>query len=130
MSPMIFRRILTAVVASVALLAGGLAVTASPAMADVPANCANSSLCSYGAALWRTSEGYEWNPSSPGQECEAIGLTNQWTSVYNNSGRTVRMYKGAGCTGGYWSLAGGGELRNMGFYQPAWNDEIESIRFM
>lgn len=102
----------------------------SPTLAAAPASCANSSLCGYGAQLYNTNEGYEWNPSSPGGECEATGLTNQWTSVYNNSGRTVRMYKGPNCTEGYYVVAGGGYLRNMFLYQNAWNDNVESIRFL
>lgn len=128
---MTFLRRAVSLLAALALAASlTVAATGSPAMAAPPSSCANSSLCSYGQQLYGTAEGYEWNPSSPGQECESIGLPNQWTSVYNNGGRTVRMYKGAGCTGGYWSIGGGGYLRNMQLYQPAWNDNIESIRFM
>lgn len=107
-----------------------LAATGAPAMAAAPVSCANSSLCGYNNQQYDTSGGYEWNPSSPGGECESIGLTNQWTSVYNNGGRTVRMYKGPNCTEGYYVIAGGGYLRNMQLYQIAWNDNIESIRFM
>lgn len=122
------RRIAAAVAILAVSLVSALAV-ASPASAAPPSSCTNSSLCSYVAQQFSTSQGYELNPvQSPGT-CDNVGLPNSWTSVYNNSGRSVRMYKNPNCSGGVWTLASGDSLRNMSLYQPSWNDTIDSIRW-
>lgn len=115
--------------AVLALALVGILGLASPAMAAPPTSCTNSSVCGYGRHQFSTAEGYELSPVRSAGTCENLGLRNQWTSVYNNSGRTIRMYKNTGCGGGHWELPSGDSLRNMALYQPSWNDNIESIMF-
>lgn len=135
----ITRRIALAITMLLIALGGTFTATAGPAAAAptptpgastfaVPGSCANTSLCGYNNDQFSTSGGYEWIPAAAGQ-CETVGLRNQWTSVYNNGGRTVKLYKQVGCTGGVWTLTSGDSLRNMSLYQPSWNDNIESVRW-
>lgn len=110
------------------VVVASLALLASPASAAAPDGCANSSLCGYVDQQFNTDHGYEWIPAQAGV-CETVGLRNRWTSVYNNGGRTVKLYKQVGCVGGVWTLPSGDSLRNMSLYQPSWNDNIESVRW-
>jgi hypothetical protein len=115
--------------AALILTLAGFLTFASPASAAPPAGCANQSICAYVADQYDRSEGYEWMPVRPAGTCEDVGLPNSWTSVYNNTGRSVRFYKNYGCGNGVWTLAAGSSLRNMALYQPSWNDNIQSVRF-
>jgi peptidase inhibitor family I36 len=124
---MTIRRIAAAAVAFTLTLFGALAVTASPAAAAVPQSCTNNSVCGFGANQFNLYEGYEWIVGAVGS-CQNVGLNDSWTSVYNNFGRTVRLYRDANCGNGVWSLASGGSLSNMALYQPSWNDKISSVR--
>ena len=125
----IYKRI-AAVLAAIVLGLGGVLVVSSPAAAAPPGGCTNSSVCGYAADQYARNEGYETIPNSGAGVCENVGLPNRWTSVYNNSGRTIKLYKNVNCGNGVWTLASGGSLRNMALYQPSWNDNIESFRFV
>jgi hypothetical protein len=117
-----------AMVATFALTLGGtIAFTASPAAAAPPSSCANNSVCGYNNSGFQTAGGYEWVTGAAGS-CQPVGLNDRWTSVYNNFGRTIRLYRAANCSDGVWSLASGDSLTNMATWQPAWNDKITSVR--
>lgn len=94
-----------------------------------PASCAGSSVCGYVASEYRTHEGYEWMPRRSYGVCENVHYNNLWSSVYNNSGRTVRLYKGVNCTEGYWVMPNGDGLCCLSIFQPTWNDNIASLRW-
>lgn len=117
-----------AVAATFTLALGGtLAATSTPAAAAPPANCANNSVCGYAAPNYATVDGYEFVTGSAGS-CQNVGLGNKWTSVFNNTGRQIRLYKNINCGNGVWSLPNGDGLSHMALYQPSWNDNIESVR--
>lgn len=126
---MTMRRILATLSVFLVTLMGALVVSAQPAAAAAPGNCANSSVCGYGDRSYTTGQGYEFATFPGAGVCDNIGLPNQWTSVYNNSGRTVRLYRNANCGNGVWTLTSGSGLNNMGLWQPSWNNTIESIRW-
>lgn len=111
------------------IAAGTLAALAlaAPASAAPPGNCANNSVCGYVNQLYSTAGGYEYVTGSAGS-CQNVGLNDSWTSVFNNTGHTVRLYRDANCGNGVWTLANGDGLRNMSLYQPSWNDKISSVR--
>jgi len=117
----------TAAVAALLLSLAGIFVISSPAAAAVPGSCANNSVCGFVDQQFQTTHGYEWVAGTPGS-CQNVGLNDSWTSVYNNAGRTVRLYRDANCGNGVWTLTSGDSLRNMGLYQPSWNDKISSVR--
>jgi Peptidase inhibitor family I36 len=134
-------RRMAAIAATLALLIGAfVGVTPSvasagptappPVVLAAPGSCTNSSLCGYNRHQYSTAEGYELNPVGSAGDCEPVAFNDQWTSVWNNSGRSVRLYKDAGCSGGVWTLSNGDGLRNMSLYQPSWNNEISSYRWV
>lgn len=92
-----------------------------------PSSCANQSLCGYGRINYGTDLGYEYMPARSFGTCENVGLRNQWSSLYNNGGRTVRVYKGLGCTGSYLTFYNGQNVQNMYASYPTYNDQIESV---
>lgn len=106
-----------------------LAIPASMAHAAPPDTCANTSVCGYVAGQYHPAEGYEWLPARTYGVCENVHYQNAWSSVFNNSGRTVRLYKGANCTGGVWVLGNGDGLCCMSLWQPSWDDNFASIRW-
>ena len=120
-------RRLAAATAAIALALTGSLMIASPASA-APGNCANSSVCGYGDTEYRTGQGYEFVTGSAG-ECVNVGLRNTWSSVFNNAGRTVRLYRNVNCANGVWTLSGGDGLSAISLFQPSWNNTIESVRF-
>src|ERR1051326_3234699 len=66
-------------------------IAASVTALAPPSTCVNSSVCGYGAASFRPRLGYEYTPSHPGGYGETmVPLPNQWSSLYNNTGRTIR----------------------------------------
>jgi hypothetical protein len=124
---MTIRRLLATLSAFMIMVAGVLVFSAGPAAAAVPAGCTNNSVCGFVGDQYAQSEGYEWVNGAVGS-CQNVGLNDSWTSVYNNFGRTVRLYRDANCGNGVWSLASGAGLQNMGIWQPSWNDKISSVR--
>lgn len=113
------------------LIAAGLSLTAaSPAQAAPPASCTNSSFCGYGHQNYSTEEGYELTPFYRAGLCEPTALRNSYTSLYNNSGRTVRVYKSNNCSGEYLTYYNGTGVTNIFFPHPTWNDNIESLKYI
>lgn len=126
---MTMKRMIAFALTALLAVAGTLMITASPAAAAAPSNCANSSVCGYDLSQFNgTSGNYEWVTGTAGS-CQPVGLNDKWTSVYNNAGRTIRLYRDANCGDGVWTLTSGDSLRNMGLYQPSWNNKITSVRF-
>lgn len=91
------KKIYAAVAAFLLALAAMLAV-AAPAQAT-PNNCSQAyAYCAYQDVNFGTSDEWERNyVFSPG--CYAAAYNDLYESFWNNSGRTVTLYKHAGCTG-------------------------------
>src|ERR1051326_6547335 len=110
--------------------------TTVPIAASVPAlpppgTCVNSSVGGYGAASFSTSLGYEYIPSHTAGYCETmVALPNQWSSLYNNTGRTIRVYKDTFCGGDYLQLASGDSHKGLVVSHPTLQDHIESVKFL
>lgn len=121
-----FKRI--AAIASTSALMLGL--TGGPALAAAPpASCTNSSLCGYVDSSFRTREGYSLMPARSAGTCENLAARNQWSSIYNNSGRTVRMHKNLNCGGDGLTFTNGQNSTDMWLTHPTFNDNIESVRW-
>lgn len=124
----IFRRA-AAMLAALTLTLTVLLAPGSPAAAAPPASCGNLLLCGYVNTNYQTNQGYELIPSVVG--CDSVAFPNNWSSLYNNTGRTVRFWKGPGCTGTYISFSNGqGEVRLATSSHPTWENQIESYRIL
>ncbi len=97
---------------------------------DRPASCAGSSLCGYVDVGFSTGAGYEFIPFST--TCETVAFNNAWSSAYNNSGRTVRMFNTSNCTGSYMQWVNGAGDPNFVILVPPGppNDTVSSVKFL
>lgn len=94
-----FKRISALIVAALAGV-GILLATATPALADTPpSSCTASSVCGYVNVQYRTDQGYELNPQDAPGTCVVVFYRNAWSGVFNNTNRTIRLFKNTGCTG-------------------------------
>jgi hypothetical protein len=124
------KRIIYLAALLVALAGGIVPIDASPAAAAVPPpSCPNSTFCGYGAIAYGGSLGYEYIPVRPAGTCEYAALNNQWSSMFNGSGRSVRAFDSSNCTGGYITVANGREVQTITISYPGWGDRISSIQF-
>lgn len=122
------RRIAAMFAAFAVALTAGLA-TASPAQA-APSNCANSSVCGYVAGGYYTDQGYEYIPTRSAGTCEWVAHANKWSSFWNNSGRTIRLFKNSNCSGtDYIQYTNGTGHGTLSIRHPSFNDNIESVQF-
>jgi hypothetical protein len=105
---------------------------AAPAIAAPPSSCANQSVCGYVNIDFRTDQGYEWIPVQNGGTCVIVSHRNAWSGVYNNSGRTIRMYRNTGCTGTDYKTITNGDWRNRFSLQlgPSWDNSVDAIKFI
>lgn len=100
-------------------------------LAAPPANCRyNYSACGYESAFYNCDDGCEVIPrQTPG--CEPVALAGQWSSYFNNSGRTTRVYKTTGCTGSYLTYySGTGETYFLTSGHTDWENAVRSVRFV
>jgi len=97
-----------------------------------PANCRyNASVCGYESFNYLCDDGCEVIPFSTAGGCEAVALPNQWSSFWNNSGRTVRLYKTANCTSSYLTYySSTGEDYFLTSGQTSWENAVRSVRFI
>lgn len=106
------------------------AVTATPgaAQAAAPARCASLSVC--GFVDHNYGGNYEWIPSQRAGTTSDLAFPNRWSSFFNNSGRTIRLYTRLDCTGDYRQYSNGSGVPNVTLYVgPTWNDNVECVRF-
>jgi hypothetical protein len=126
-----FQRI-AAAFAAFALTLGGILVASTPAQAAPPSNCPNSSMCGYVNSGYTTGGGYEINPVRSNGVCENVAFNDAWSSIYNNSGKTVRFFAQANCAGSTsssFTLANGSGHSEMSLSRPTFADEISSYRW-
>lgn len=118
------------------------ATTTAPASAAVqaaapttqsipPSSCANASVCGYVNNNYQTNQGYEFIPTRTSGTCEVMAFRNAWSSAFNNSGRTIRIYKTTNCTGDYRALSNGdGRLQFSTQWGPTWDNTTDAIKFL
>ncbi|MEU8250706.1 peptidase inhibitor family I36 protein [Nonomuraea sp. NPDC048916] len=123
---MTFKKRLGIPLAALTLALTGAVATASPAQADYT-DCFSGRLC-----FWQD---YEYSGTlgmySPSTSCYSMGvMNNETTSVYNRSGRTVRLYDSGNCTGDYYSISNGFRVWNLRYGPQGsnWNDRISSFK--
>jgi hypothetical protein len=104
---------------------------AATVQADPPDSCTAASVCGYVNTGYDTDQGYEFIPARHAGVCEIVSLRNAWSGVYNNSGRTIRMFRNTGCTGtSYKQIAnGGGHWQFSIKYGPTWDNTVDAIQF-
>lgn len=124
-----------------AILTLGVTASAAPALAGpssaapsavallAPNNCPQLSMCGYNDGGWRTDHGYEINPVRANGTCEGVAFNDQWSSIWNGSGKTVRFFINAGCSGSSYTLANGSGSQYLTLSHPTFSDEISSYRW-
>lgn len=121
-----------------ALLAAGLTATpanaapATPAIkGPVPPSCTDLSVCGYVNTGYATNQGYELIPTGPSGHCEVVSLRNAWSGVFNNSGRTIRMFRNTSCSGSDYKQFdnGGGHAQFSVRFGPTWDNSVDAIQF-
>lgn len=118
---------------AVALLAAvvlGSFVLAAPAVAAPPPSCTNFSVCTYVNIGYRTNQGYELIPVRTGGTCEQTFYQNSISGVYNNSGRSIRLYKNDNCSGESMVFYNGTGHHQFSVRYPTWENDIESLKFL
>lgn len=134
-----FRRT-AAALAALAIALGGSLAAASPASAGRspapelvaqtgPTSCPQSSMCGYNDANFGTPHGYEINPVRSNGVCEGVAFNDQWSSIHNGSGKTVRFFENAGCAGRSFTLSNGSGAAYLTVSRPTFSDEISSYRW-
>lgn len=126
-------RKLSPTAAALAIAAATLTGTlsASPAQAAtlaVPSSCASRAVCGYNETNFNTGSGYAYVYAN--NACEDLTSPYNWSSLYNNSGRTIRVYKTGNCTGDYVQYANGGSSAWLPLSHPTFNNNIRSVRFV
>jgi hypothetical protein len=122
-----FKRLASVAAAATLTLGGALAVSAP---AQAVSYCPNGNFCGFNDINYSLAQGGEYNPSSTG--CEpVISTPNQWSSLWNSSGRAVRVYKGPGCTGDSWLIANGSGDAHLSINAThfLYENNIESYRW-
>lgn len=121
-----FKRIAAVFAVMAALL---LAV---PASAEAtPSSCPNSTLCGYvDINYWCSTQGCELNPTRSGGTCENVTFRNAWSSLWNNSGRSIRVYKNLNCGGDSLFYYNGTGDDHMSIDHFSFENNIESYRFL
>jgi hypothetical protein len=99
--------------------------------AELAPDCPSQTLCGWVDNGHSCAHGCEYIPVEPANSTEQVALPNQWSSVFNNSGRSVRLHSRADCTGtGYVTIANGSHWSSILLVWPSYNDNIECVRFM
>jgi hypothetical protein len=124
---------LAAFAVSLLMTLGFSLTVAGPASAadEKPASCTNASVCGYVNSLFRTNQGYELIPSRSAGVCVYVAFPDAWSGIWNNSGRTVRVFKNGSCSGSdyltYYNGTGHGQLSVQ---HPTWENKIRAVRFI
>lgn len=92
-----------------------------------PANCGDLLLCLYTDANFygRRQDAY----ARANGTCDGVLYNDQISSIWNGSGKSVRFYNNAGCSGTAFSLANGGSSALMTITHPTSVDEITSYKW-
>jgi hypothetical protein len=114
---------------------GLFVVAVTPAQASTadtpPSSCAAASVCGYVNTGYQTNQGYEYIPLA-GATCQVVAYRNAWSGVFNNSGRTIRLFKNTGCTGtDYKTIANGtGKYQFSVQLGPTWDNSVDAVKFV
>jgi len=92
-----------------------------------PANCPASSLCMYNDANYYG--GQDNRLARANGTCDGVAYNDQISSIWNGSGKSVRFYNDAGCTGQAYSLPNGSGSAYLTITHPTQSDEITSFKW-
>ena len=139
----ITRRIAVLLAGTAMLLMGGLAAPAAAAptpafqgptadevaraSAAKPGSCGDSLLCLYNNANYQGSRQDQYARANG--TCDGVLYNDQVSSIWNGSGKSVRFYNDAGCTGQAFSLANGVGSAYMTITHPTQADELTSFKW-
>jgi len=92
-----------------------------------PASCGDSLLCLYNNANWLGARQDQYARANG--TCDGVLYNDQVSSIWNGSGKSVRFYNDAGCTGQAFSLANGTGSAYMTISHPTQADELTSFKW-
>jgi len=97
------------------------------AAAVKPASCGDSLLCLYNDDSYtgRRQDQY----ARANGVCDGVLYNDQVSSIWNGSGKSVRFYNDAGCTGQAFSLANGNGTALMTITHPTQHDKLTSFKW-
>lgn len=123
---MTIRRIIAAALAATAIVVVG---AATPAQAvGKPASCGSLLLCLYTGDAYTGARQDQFSRANG--TCDGVLYNDQLSSVWNGSGKSVRFYNDAGCTGGgAFSVANGTGVPHMNITHPTSVDETTSFKW-
>jgi len=140
---MTFYNRMAAFFAAIALAMSALFLISTPASAGVPptpagqdqaartvkpSSCGSSLLCMYTGDGW--SGNREDRLKRANGTCDNVAYNDQYSSIWNGSGVSVRFYNDAGCTGQAFTLVNGDGSAHMTLTHPTQVDEISSIKWL
>lgn len=131
---------MAAVAFAITMAVGGALVLVPPASADPPsasqvaaasaarpASCGDLYLCLYTNANYFGSQQSQY--ARVNGACDGVIFNDQVSSIWNGSGKSVRFYNDAGCTGQAFSLANGTGSAYMTITHPTQADELTSYKW-
>lgn len=125
-------RTVVATLMATAIVSAGFTVAASPASAEAPPDsCTLFSVCGYVNTQYRTDQGYELIPERDPGTCVVVAHRNAWSGMFNNSGRTVRMFRNTSCSGtDYKTFVNGYGVHQFSVrFGPTWDNSVDAIQF-
>lgn len=92
-----------------------------------PASCGDLLLCLYNDSEYagRRQDQY----ARANGTCDGVLYNDQVSSIWNGSGKSVRFYNDAGCTGQAFSLANGRGTEWMTLTHPTQHDKLTSFKW-
>jgi hypothetical protein len=95
-----------------------------------PPSCPNQNFCAYVNSGYRTDQGYETFPVRPAGTCNYTIHQNSISSLFNNSGRPVRVLKTTNCGGESVTVPNGEGWQQLTIDAPTFENRIKSIKFV
>ncbi|MGK4579281.1 peptidase inhibitor family I36 protein [Kitasatospora sp. HPMI-4] len=100
------RRLTTTLVATLSTVALAAPAAAAPGGHREPSRCPDGAVCGWREANWPGPPVF-WSPPFNSETCLVEDDLGPFRSLWNNSGHTVRFYRGGDCDGHYFDLAAG-----------------------
>jgi hypothetical protein len=88
-------------------------------------------VCGYVNTSYNTNQGYELNPARSRGTCEVVFYRNAWSSAWNSTRYTIKLFRNTSCTGTDYKTIAANDGRHQFsfFFGIYWDNSVDAVMY-